>query len=190
MYTVASRSNDVAPTWQQSCAFLSHCKIWNNVHPEISACSANFFAVQCLSPSMHCSIIASDMSVWMDTECPLQCMSAVDTLPPLDAFTHLATTQDSKAWSFNASHSSTCHSHAFVSWRTIFIYEHSPLYRFLFQNETANSIMLAYEMPVHSSTYIPIWWQHLQIQGKCFQMYILHYQHCHIFGQKKKVAIS
>ena len=60
--------------------------------------------VQCLSSSMYCSIIVTDMSMWKDTECPLQCMSIVDTLPTLNAFTHLTIVQKSKAWSPHASH--------------------------------------------------------------------------------------
>jgi hypothetical protein len=99
---------------------------------------------------MPCSVMATGMSVWMDTEHPLWCTLAADTLPHLNASTPL--TPD-RAWSPSASHSFAWQSHEFLQQRnTISIYEQcSPIYRLPLQNK--NAVIMAREMCVHSCTY-------------------------------------
>jgi hypothetical protein len=68
-------------------------KIWSTIDLEIPVRLANSHIVQCLSSSMHCQIMASDMSVWTDAKCSLQGMLAVDTLLLLNTCSHLARVQ-------------------------------------------------------------------------------------------------
>jgi hypothetical protein len=90
--------------------FKSSLKIQSTVDPQIPVCSGNSFTVKCLSSSMQCSTMATDMSVSTDTACPLWCMSAAATLPLPNASAHPATVWYSMALSPSASCHSAWHS--------------------------------------------------------------------------------
>jgi hypothetical protein len=62
-------------------------KIESTVGPEILVCWTNSFTVQHICSSIQCSGMATNKSVWMDTECPQWCVSSVDSLPLLHACT-------------------------------------------------------------------------------------------------------
>ena len=132
--------------------FKSHHNIQSNTNPEIFACSANSFTVQCLSYP-HTIIMATDTSEWTDTEGQPWRMSTDDTHPPMNACSHHETVWYGMAQSPSASCRSAWHSHAFMTWRTAIFTYIPPLYRLPFQNEINITITLACEVYVHSYIY-------------------------------------
>lgn len=93
----------------------------NAVALEIHVCWANSFTVWCLSSLIRYSVMATNMSVLLDTEYPLRCMSAVDT----SAYKYVCPSCNSSAWSPIASCSCAWHLHACLLQRTtVFMYEY------------------------------------------------------------------
>ena len=90
--------NDVACIWQHPCAFISLSYNSEHCTPSNPLCSANSVTVQRVLSSVHWSVMVSDMSLWKDTEHPLHCMLAVDTLPTLHAITHLVSVWHIRVW--------------------------------------------------------------------------------------------
>jgi len=130
------------PLGSKSWVFLRHViQFWNTVHPEIPDCSANFFVVQCLSPSIHCPVMVTDMAVWKDWTLPLWCMSEVNILPILNVHIHLGTVQYGCRLSLSASCDCVWHFHTFLLYRiAIFINEHCSILWLSFMNVTKHNI--------------------------------------------------
>ena len=125
------------PLDSKSWVLLRHViKFWNTVHPQIPHCSANFFAVRCSSPSIHCPVMVTDMAVWKDWTLPLWCMSDVNILPILNVHIHLGTVQYGSRLSLSAACGSVWHFHTFLLYRiAIFINEHCSILWLSFMNE-------------------------------------------------------
>jgi hypothetical protein len=154
VHTVESHLNYVAPIWQQSCTFLSHVITFEDFYTQKSLCSVNSFAVLHLSSSVHCSVVATGMCMWLDIECPLQYLSASNALPLLNACTHFANIQYSRASSSSASHSCAWYSMHLL----LFKYIHSSTLETSVSEQDYKSNKVVIKNAVCSCTYTPIWW--------------------------------
>ena len=145
------------PLGSKSGVFLRHViKFWKAVHPQILDCSANFFAVQCLSPSIHCPVMATDMAVWKDWTLPLWCMSEVNILPILNVHIHLG------IFNIIADYQSLLHvamygtfTHFFCTELRFLCMNTAPSYGFHLWMRSLNTTF-AHKIHVHSCTYTPI----------------------------------
>lgn len=174
---VVTQLNYVVPFF--FCIFKSCHKIWSTAEPEVLVFSPNYCTVQQLFSSMHCSIMATDMSVWMDTEYTLWCMSAVDTLPLPNTHSHHATMSHGRERWPIASCYSACHSCVFMpqiaATRT---YKQCSTLK-IFSTKISNTIIPACKLHVHVYIYSHIWLYHLLAHAlEC----IYCFPHCHICG--------
>lgn len=146
--SVAPHSIDVICTWQQSSTSLSPAETFGALQTQrLPVSSANSFVVQHLSSSIHCSIMANDMSMWMDMQCQLQRMAALDTIPPANICTHHESVQYGTARSSNVSKTSIWHSDSAAQNCYFHVQQMLPN----FPNKTANAVMFTCKMCVQSS---------------------------------------
>jgi hypothetical protein len=73
--------------------------------------------VQCVTSDMHYWIMTTELAVWIDTEHPVECILAVDILPPFNASTNLTTLHCCRAQSPSTSCKSAQYPAAFQLWR-------------------------------------------------------------------------
>jgi len=97
----------------------------------------------------------------MNMQCPLQCMAALDTIPPENVCTHHKSVQYGTARSPSISKTSIWHSDSAVQNYQFNVQQTLPN----FPNKTVNAVMFTRKMCVQSS------WQHLQLHATVFQMY-------------------
>jgi hypothetical protein len=158
------------PLGSKTWVFLRHViKFWNTVHPQIPDCSANSFSVQCLSPSIHCLVMATDMAVWKGWTLPLWCMSEVNILQFWMSISTL------ELFNMAADYHSVLHaalygtSTHFCCTELPFLYMNTaPFYGFHLWMRSLNTF--AHKIHVHSCTYTPIYWYQLQIHLHAFTL--------------------
>lgn len=146
--SVAPHSSDVVCAWQQSCTSLSPVETSGALQTQwLPVSSANSFAVQRLSCTIHCSLMAKDMSMWTDMQCPLQCMAALDTIPPANVCTHHESVQYGTARSPSVSKTFIWHSDSAAQNCCFHVQQTLPN----FPNKTANAMMFTHKMCMQSS---------------------------------------